>query len=64
MRTNHKLCHYEALANALAGLALAQGVLWAFGMPVGEAIELNAAMLAVSYARSFGLRLLFARLWG
>lgn len=56
------LAHAEACANAIAGLVLAQAVLFAFGIPVPEAVMLNFAMLAVSYARSFILRLIFARL--
>jgi hypothetical protein len=59
-----RLVHAEACANAIAGLALAQGVLWAFGLPVGKAITLNVVMLAVSYARAFVLRVVFARMVG
>jgi hypothetical protein len=60
--THVRLVHAEACANAAAGLALAQAVLWAFGMPVEKAIALNAVMLAVSYVRAFVLRLVFARM--
>lgn len=60
--TSIRLAHCEACANAVAGLVIAQGVLWAFGMPMHEAIVLNIVMLAVSYARSFVLRLVFSRI--
>jgi hypothetical protein len=59
--TSIRLAHAEACANAVAGLALAQGVLWAFGLPLGEAVALNVVMLAVSYVRAFVLRLVFAK---
>lgn len=53
--------HYEAAANALIGLMLAQLVLWLWGIPIVEALWLNAVMMAVSYARSYALRRIFAR---
>jgi hypothetical protein len=59
--THLQLAHAESAANAVAGLVLAQLVLFAFGVPVREAVALNIAMLAVSYARSFVLRLIFSR---
>jgi hypothetical protein len=55
-----RYAHFEAAANSIAGIVLAQLVLWAFGLPLGEAIWLNLVMIAVSYARAFLLRLLFA----
>lgn len=59
--TSLQLAHAESAANAIAGLVLAQAVLFEFGVPVGEAVELNVAMLAVSYVRSLVLRLIFSR---
>lgn len=57
-----KHSHMEAVANSLVGAGLAQGVLWMFGIPTVEALSLNVAMIVVSYARSFALRRVFARL--
>jgi phosphate/sulfate permease len=54
--------HAEAIANSLIGAVLAQLVLWIFGLPITEALSLNATMIGVSYARAFALRRLFARL--
>src|SRR5271163_1573226 len=59
--TSIRLAHLEAAANAVVGLGLAQAILWAFGMPLGEAVTLNMVFLAMSYARSFVLRLVFRR---
>jgi hypothetical protein len=59
--TQNQLAHAEACANTIIGLVLAQLVLAAFGMPISEAVVLNVVMLAVSYARSFVLRILFSR---
>jgi hypothetical protein len=59
---NYRLAHFEALANAVAGIALSQTLLWIFGVEFREAIALNAAMIGVSYARNFVLRILFSRL--
>jgi phosphate/sulfate permease len=53
--------HAEAIANAVAGAVLAQLVLWFFGVPLNEALSVNAAMIGVSYARAFALRRIFAR---
>lgn len=55
------LAHFEAAANSVIGIALAQLVLFAFDVPLHEAVALNAAMIGVSYARSFVLRVMFAR---
>jgi hypothetical protein len=55
------LAHFEAAANSIIGIVLAQLVLLAFGVPLHEAVALNAVMIGVSYARSFVLRLAFAR---
>ena len=52
----------EAVANALIGAAIAQGVLWLYSMPLTEAFSLNAVMIFVSYARAFALRRVFARI--
>lgn len=59
--TRLQLAHAESAANAVSGLVLAQVVLFAFGVPTREAVALNFAMLAVSYARSLVLRLIFSR---
>jgi hypothetical protein len=59
--TIRTLAHFEAAANSVIGIVLAQIVLLAFGVPLHEAVALNAAMLVVSYARSFVVRLVFAR---
>jgi hypothetical protein len=56
------LAHFEAAANSIIGIALAQIVLLAFGVPMNEALVLNAVMIGVSYARSFVLRMVFERL--
>jgi hypothetical protein len=56
------IAHFEAAANSVIGIALAQLVLFAFGVPLHEAAVLNAVMIGVSYARSFVLRVVFDRL--
>jgi hypothetical protein len=40
--------HLEAVCNAVIGIAIGQIVLWMFGLPVREAVNLNLAMLAAS----------------
>jgi hypothetical protein len=52
--------HFETAANAVLGILFAQGILWFWGIPFKEAASLNLAMFAVSYARSYILRRLFA----
>lgn len=52
--------HVEAVCNAVVGVVLAQAVLWAFGMPVREALSLNAVMFIVSFLRSLIIRRAFA----
>jgi hypothetical protein len=52
--------HGEALANAIVGIVLSQIVLWIFGVEFRQALFLNAAMIGVSYARSYTLRRLFS----
>lgn len=59
---DHRLAHAEAALNAVLGIVIAQVVLWLFGIPLSLAIVMNLVMLAASYARSFVLRILFARL--
>jgi len=54
--------HVEAAANSIIGAGLSQLVLWIFGIPITEAITLNAVMIGVSYGRSFVLRRLFTRI--
>ena len=51
--------HAEAATNAVAVFVLAQFVLFAFNLPFGESIALNASMLAVSYVRAFIIRRIF-----
>jgi len=53
--------HAEAVANSIIGAGLSQLVLWIFGIPIIEAITLNAVMIGVSYGRSFILRRIFTR---
>ena len=53
--------HAEAIANSLIGAGLSQLVLWLFGVPLTEAITVNATMIGVSYARAFALRRVFSR---
>lgn len=53
---NHRLAHGEALANAVIGIGLSQIVLAGFGVELRQAVALNAAMIGVSYARSYVLR--------
>jgi hypothetical protein len=55
------LCHGEALANTVTGIAIAQGFLWLFGVAFNEALALNAVMFTVSYVRSYIIRMLFDR---
>lgn len=55
-----RLAILEAAANSIAGIVLAQIVLWAFGLPLLEAITLNVVMIIVSYVRSLVLRMIFA----
>jgi len=64
MNSHTRHAHFEAAANSVAGIILAQLVLLAFGVPIGKALALNATMLVVSYARAFVLRILFARMAG
>jgi len=57
------LSHAEAIANSLVGAGLSQLVLWAYGVPLTEAVSLNVTMIGISYGRSFVLRRIFERLW-
>ncbi len=61
--TNH-LAHMEASANTVIGVIIGQSVLFVFGIPVTEAIPITAIIIALSYVRSFVLRLVFRRLEG
>jgi hypothetical protein len=54
--------HAEAAANAVVGLALIEAMLWAFGVALVLAWKLNLCGMLLSNARSFVLRLIFARL--
>ena len=54
--------HGEAVANALIGAGLSQLVLWIYGLPLTEALSLNATMIGVSYGRALALRRIFTRL--
>jgi hypothetical protein len=53
--------HAEALTNSIVGAALAQAVLWLFGMALAEAVSLNLTMITVSYLRAFVIRRAFER---
>lgn len=53
------MAHAESLSNAIAGLVIAQIVLWLWGLPAHEAVGLNAVMFGASYARSLLLRWVF-----
>ena len=54
--------HLEAFANAIVGIAIAQILLWLYGIAFSQALSLNIAMFAASYARSFLIRIIFARI--
>ena len=54
-----KLAHMEAAANTVIGVIIGQTVLFVFGIPVTEAIPITAIIIALSYVRSFVLRLVF-----
>jgi hypothetical protein len=56
------MSHAEAFANAVIGAGLSQLVLWLFGVPLTEAITVNAVMIGVSYMRAFAIRRMFERL--
>ena len=62
MTRRSRLRHLEAVANAILGIAIAQLVLWLFGVPLSSAIAMNLVMFAASYARALVLRILFARM--
>ena len=51
--------HAEAITNSIVGAALAQAVLWLFGMPLDEAVALNVTMIIISYLRAFVIRRAF-----
>ena len=46
----------------VAGTIIAQIILWAFGRPFSEAVALNIVFFVASYARTYAIRRLFARL--
>lgn len=50
----------ESAANAALGLVIAQIVLWLWGLPIHEALGLNAVMFGTNYVRSYLLRRAFA----
>jgi hypothetical protein len=60
-QTNSRLAHAEAAANTLIGIIIGQGVLFAFGVPVMEAVPITVIIISLSYMRSFVLRLIFRR---
>jgi|GEM_PF-3864390 phosphate/sulfate permease len=62
MSRRTRLRHAEAVSNAILGIALAQLILWLFGIPLSSAISMNIAMFAASYARALLLRILFTRI--
>ena len=55
-----RLAHAEAAINTVAGIILAQIVLFAWGMRFMEAAGLNVTFLVVSYARMYVIRRIFA----
>lgn len=56
-----RIAHMEAAANTVIGVIIGQTVLFVFGIPVTEAIPITAIIIALSYVRSFVLRLVFRR---
>lgn len=62
MSRRSRLRHLEAVSNAILGIAIAQAVLWLFGIPLRSAITMNVVMFGASYARALLLRILFARI--
>jgi hypothetical protein len=54
--------HAETLAQMLIGTLLAQSILALFGVPLHEALALNAVMFGVSYLRTYAIRRAFAAL--
>ncbi len=56
---NTKLAHMEATANTVIGVVIGQYVLFVFGIPVIESVPITAIIIALSYVRSFVLRLVF-----
>lgn len=56
------MTHVESLANAILGIAIAQLVLWVWGVPLHEAVGLNATLFGISYVRAYALRTIFRRL--
>ena len=55
-----RLAHVEAAVNTVAGIILAQIVLFIWGMRFMEAAGLNVTFLVVSYARMYIIRRIFA----
>jgi hypothetical protein len=51
--------HMETAINAVVGIPLSQGVLWIFGLPIGEAVLVGVVMFLVSYLRGFLVRRIF-----
>lgn len=58
---NRPSTHIESVANAAVGLVVAQVVLWWWGVPMHEAVGLNAVLFGTSYARSYLLRRAFEK---
>ena len=51
--------HAEAACQMITGTVLAQGVLWCFDVPLGDALWINAVMFCVSYIRTYAIRRAF-----
>lgn len=60
--TENRWTHLECAAQIIIGSLLAQAVLFAFGVQFVMAVQLNIAMLSVSYARQYVIRRYFATL--
>jgi Ca2+/Na+ antiporter len=65
----HAICqpvthsHAEAACNSIVGLIIAQIMLvFGFGFTMERSLVINITFIAVSYARAFVIRRLFARL--
>ncbi len=55
-----RMAHLEAAVNTVAGIIIAQVVLFAWGMRFVEAAGLNVTFLVASYARMYIIRRMFA----
>ena len=59
--THTHLAHMEAAANTVIGIIIGQSVLFAFGIPITDSIRITVIIIALSYWRSFVLRIVFRR---